>query len=1095
MTTLPHDSLLRDLRRAALLDGDGVSDAQLLERFLARRDEAAFEALVRRHGAMVLGVCRRVLKNSHDAEDAFQATFLVLVRRAASLSRRELLGNWLYGVAYRTSLEAHAAVARRRRKERQVSETSPRQTVEAEVWSDVQPLLDRELSRLPDKYRVPVVLCDLEGKTRREAARQLGLPEGTLSGRLTTARRLLAVRLTRHGLALSGGALATALARNTASVGVPGPLVAATVKSATLVASGQATTAVVSARVAALTDGVMKALLLTRLKMATAVLVLSTLVVGTGLLAHQALGARQPESPAPEAAPGAAHGNSPVRFDRSDDPLPAGALVRLGTTRFRCRGAVGCLAFSPDSKLLAGGSRTGNLLLLWDAATGKEMRRFEGHQGWVWGVAFSPDGKTLASCSADGSVRLWEVATGKEQHRFIGHDSQVFWVAFSPDGKVLTSCSQDQTVRLWEAATGKELHRLEGHQDKVPGVAFSPDGKTVASASGDRTIRLWDCARGTQLRTFTGHEAGIDFVAFSPDGKTLASGSDDRTVRLWTVATGKELRKLEGHKDQVRHVAFSPDGALVASASHDGTVGLWEAATGKRLHSLPASFDKIRCVAFSPDGNTIASGGIGWDFAVRLWDPRTGKERTPVGGHQSWVGTLALVGDDRVLTASQDGTLREWELATGKPLRQFEGHQNRGKSVAVSVDGRQLATGGREGTIRLWDPSSARVLRQLPGHKDQVTVATFSRDGKVLATAGVDCMIRLWDPATGNNLGELGGHSEPIYGLALSPNGKVVASSSQDGTVRLWDVAAREERRQWGGQEAPEPLAFSPDGKYLAVGTHGKTVFLWDVATGREVRRFEADAGSMGVAFSPDGKTLATGTGPLVLLWEVATGKERLRLKGHREPVVSVLFSRNGRLLISGSGDTSALVWDVTGRLREGRLAAVDLAAEELNAAWSALADVDAAEAYRALWTLTAAPQQAVPLLEKQLRPAPAEDGKRLGRLIDDLDHDDFAVREKAEAELGKRGATAEAALRKALEGTPSAEQATRIRKLLDNLQGPVASPDVLRSLRALEVLEQIGTSEARKVLEALAKGEPDNRLTQEAKAVLERLALPPTSR
>jgi RNA polymerase sigma factor (sigma-70 family) len=1081
MITVQTNSLLRDLRRAALRNGSEIADAQLLERFLTRRDEAAFEALVRRHGPMVLGVCRRVLKNSHDAEDAFQATFLVLVRRAVSIGRRELLGNWLYGVAYRTALEAQAATTRRRRKERQVSETSPREVVEAEIWSDVRPLLDRELSHLPDKYRVPVVLCDLEGTTRREAARQLGLPEGTLSGRLTTARRLLAGRLARHGLQLSGGALATALTANAASAGVPRLLVTATVKTAT---------GVVSTPVAALTEGVMKALLFSRLKIATGVLLLSALAAGAGLLTHQTLAGQRPEARAQDAPPGDGNDKGPVRLDRFDDPLPPGALARLGTTRFRIRGAVACLAFSPDSKLLAGGSRNGDALVLWDAATGKELRRFEGHQGWVWGVAFSPDGKTLASSSDDGSVRLWEVATGKEQRQLIGHDSHVFCVAFSPDGKTLVSCSQDQTIRLWEVATGRELQKLEGHQDKVTGVAFSPDGKMLASASSDHTVRLWDCARGALLRTLTGHEAGLDSVAFSPDGKTLASASFDHTVRLWAVATGKELRRLEGHKDPVRQVAFAPNGEVVAAAGHDGTVRLWEAATGKELHCLAASFEKMRCVAFSPDGKMLASGGIGYDFAVRLWDPRTGKELSPVEGHQSWVGTLALLDGKKVLTASQDGTIREWELATGKPLRRFPGQQSCGKSVAVSPDGHLLATGGGDGTVRLWDPGTGKELRQFPGHNRYVTFAAFSPDGKVLATAGGDCLIRLWEPATGKGLGELAGHRGSAYGLAFSPNGKVLASSSEDGTVRLWDVASGNELRELGGQqeEAAEPLAFSPDGKYLAGGGRHKAVFLWDVTTGREVRRFEAGQASMGIAFSPDGKTLASATGDLVCLWEVATGKERLRLSGHHEPVVSVLFSRDGRLVISGSGDTSALVWDVTGRLRDGRLETADLSTKELDAAWSALAGEDGAAAYRTVWTLTAAPRQAVPLLEKHLRPAPPEDGKRITRLIADLDHDEFVVREKAEAELRKLGPAAEAALRKALDGVPSAEQGMRIRKLLDDLQGPITSPDLLRAMRAVEVLEQIGTSEARKVLEALARGEPDNRLTQDAKAALERL-------
>src|SRR5262245_14060918 len=272
MATGQMSGVVRHLRRAALLqDGGGMTDGQLLECFITRRDEAAFETLVRRHAPMVLGVCRRVLRHPQDAEDAFQATFLVLARKAAALGQRELVGNWRYEAAYRAAMEAKAV--RRRVKERQVSAMpEPVAAEEAEVWRDLRPVLDRELNRLPDRYRVPVVLCDLEGRTRRDVARQLGLPEGTLSGRLTTARRLLAKRLARHGVALSAGALAAVLSQHAAAAGVPAPLVVPTVQAAALLAAGETAAGLVSAKVAALTEGVLKAMLMTRLRVTAGVL-------------------------------------------------------------------------------------------------------------------------------------------------------------------------------------------------------------------------------------------------------------------------------------------------------------------------------------------------------------------------------------------------------------------------------------------------------------------------------------------------------------------------------------------------------------------------------------------------------------------------------------------------------------------------------------------------------------------------------------------------------------------------------------------------------------------------------------------------------
>jgi RNA polymerase sigma factor (sigma-70 family) len=279
------NEVIQHLRRAALLRDDaGLTDGQLLEDYLGRGNEAALAALVRRHGPMVWGVCRRVLRSYHDAEDAFQATFLVLVRKATSIASRELLGNWLYGVAYRTALNAREAAARRRARERQVTDMPEPAVPEPDPWRDLQPLLDEELSRLPDRYRAVIVLCYLEGKTRKEIARQLGCPEGTVAGRLARARALLAKRLARRGLALSGGALAAVLAQDRATAGVPMSVVSATIQ-----AAGQAAAAgVIPARVAALTEGVLKSMVPTKLNIASVVVLVLVLLGAAGLLATHA---------------------------------------------------------------------------------------------------------------------------------------------------------------------------------------------------------------------------------------------------------------------------------------------------------------------------------------------------------------------------------------------------------------------------------------------------------------------------------------------------------------------------------------------------------------------------------------------------------------------------------------------------------------------------------------------------------------------------------------------------------------------------------------------------------------------------------------
>jgi RNA polymerase sigma factor (sigma-70 family) len=322
MPTSRMSQVLHTLERALLArNGAGLSDGQLLERFASRGDQAAFEALVRRHGPMVWGVCRRVLRKHHDIEDAFQATFLVLVRRAGRVLPREMVANWLYGVAHQTALKARATAARRWRRERQVATMPEPEMAADDTWDDIQPLLDRELSRLPDKYRTLIVLCDLEGKTRKEVARHLKLPEGTVAGRLARARALLARRLAPHRAALSSAALSVLLSREAASASVPAPVLSATIKAVAVAAAGQAATAgIISAPVAALTEGVLQAMLLTKLKIVTAVVVTISLVCfGGGLITHDYAAAYQD---------GAAE--QPVQRKRSDRQFkPADAAPKV----------------------------------------------------------------------------------------------------------------------------------------------------------------------------------------------------------------------------------------------------------------------------------------------------------------------------------------------------------------------------------------------------------------------------------------------------------------------------------------------------------------------------------------------------------------------------------------------------------------------------------------------------------------------------------------------------------------------------------------------------------------------------------------------
>ncbi len=333
MATAQMDTVIRHLCRAVLRqDGAGWTDGQLLASFIDQKDEAAFEALVRRHGPMVFGVCRRVVRNHHDAEDAFQATFLVLARKASSVRPRERLANWLHGVALRTAMKANAMTAKRRGREKQVTEMPEPEAAQQDQWQDVQPLLDQELNGLPENYRLPILLCDLEGKSIKEATQQLGWPQGTLAGRLARGRKLLAKRLASRGVMLSAGSLATVVSQNVASAGLPTSLVSSTVKAASLVAAGQmAVAGVVPVKVAALMEGVMKAMLITKLKTVTvALLVVAVVATGGGLLSRSTTAAAQTaDERLPKAAEEQRADQRPPKVARDDrtTELRAGSLI------------------------------------------------------------------------------------------------------------------------------------------------------------------------------------------------------------------------------------------------------------------------------------------------------------------------------------------------------------------------------------------------------------------------------------------------------------------------------------------------------------------------------------------------------------------------------------------------------------------------------------------------------------------------------------------------------------------------------------------------------------------------------------------------
>ncbi|MFD8376163.1 trypsin-like peptidase domain-containing protein [Streptomyces sp. NPDC059688] len=585
---------------------------------------------------------------------------------------------------------------------------------------------------------------------------------------------------------------------------------------------------------------------------------------------------------------------------RTDAHLPLGRRL-LGHTK-----AVNAVAF--HGRTLASGSSDGTVRV-WDTATGKTRTRLTGLYGEVNAVAFSPDGRTIATGSSY-SAWLWDAAGGKARTPLTGHTDTVFSAVFSPDGRTVATASADGTARLWDATTGKPGSKLTGHTDTVFSAVFSPDGRTVATASADGTARLWDATTGKPGPKLTGHTAQVLSVAFSPDGRTIATGGGDGTMRLWDAVSGKPGPEVDVLTGTVLSVAFSPDGRTIAIAGTNRVTRLWDVATRAMSKSLIGHTDAVNAVAFSPDGRTLATGSD--DTTARLWKVAASGD-TSLVGHTDIVYSVAFSPDgDTVASSSGDKTAILWDVATGRKRLSLIGHKDVVLAVTFSPDGHTVATAGADGTARLWDATTGKPrLAPLSGTTSLHSVA-FGPDGR-LVTGGRDGTVQLWDADTGKPGKTLKGHTEAVFSAAFSSDGRTVATGSADKTVRLWDVTSGKAHTITTPDQVHD-VTFSPDGRTLAIAVGDYTVRLWDVAT-RTTRttlagRIDVAAS---VAFSPDGRTVATGdSGWTTGLWDVTTGKNRMTLIGqHADEVTSVAFSPDGRVLASGSVDKTVHLWHV----------------------------------------------------------------------------------------------------------------------------------------------------------------------------------------
>jgi WD40 repeat protein len=820
------------------------------------------------------------------------------------------------------------------------------------------------------------------------------------------------------------------------------------------------------------------------------------------------------------------HSQEPTkpRLDSAGDSLPTQALHRFGTARFCTQTEITSLVLSSDAKLLAAADRAGHVYL-WDADTGRE--RFVTAADAGKRVAISPDGQWLA-LGEDGPFELRNLKKKEAARLQLGNGPRVF--AFTPDSKGIALSAMDETdVVLYDIQIGKEVRRFGGLADSIDftTIALSPDGKYIAAAGKPMVemekpfvrVAVWDAVKGKKLKEI--EHAGIQIrnLVFLPDSQTLVSQIGSRLV-AWNAASGDTIKNIKHTVGS--SFALDAKGKILATTLGPKVV---EFDTDKDLHEFDAP-TLMRHLALSGNGKLLAASAARFDSAsprIMLWDLTTGKERAVPEAHRHYVDAVAFSHDGKAIaTASHvEGVARIWDAKSAKLLNTFNldtlaakksgGPRNRRTIVdglAFSADRPELFVAGQRWDLTKAEPISLKADDDFVFEQINSLRAVISPDGRHAGSFLAGRALLFWDPAKAKTIHRIEPDDAKYRGdwfaLAFTPDGKYAASGlwfpplRRDGeempiepTVHVWDVAAGKRVKSFRKSASPVVrLMLSPDGETLAVIGFPARLELWHLPTGRLLREMNLieltevpkSYSLPTVAFAPHGQWLAfTHKEGEVALVETMTGKDIQIFRGHQGFINSLAFAPDSRRLLSGGRDTTALLWSVLPETPE-----LPTAWKDADQLWQQLGG-NPEQAYRVAWALMAHPDRAIEVLTKRLQPDEGATDREIRELVTNLASPKFAKRDVAIRRLKQIGTRSLPALEQALKKSPDLETSRRIQELLKTVETSL-TPETLRDLRSLQVLEMIGTAPARKLLTQIAAGDAEAAKTRLAQAALLRL-------